>query len=566
MEPFDQEYQDALYNQLAPQIEAMIAQKFPASRGARFHASGAQASRLLAELRTKIMIDSANQKAAIQERQRQEQQQVTERMRQEQVAANIKRDELAQSRADQFQKESRAAAAAQGKARADETAMHNYVRANINFNYSGKEAADKIAQYEKTMGIWNDPNAPSFGDTVSKGAKAVGSGIKSLVNRIRGQSSQPKTQPQTEPVDVVQADENAATYPYLGDEEKKKRALQVGGSDSGFQSFQQLLNPSGPAPIRGFAPAPNDATGFKSPDFGADTEKVPGSSLNKGIYEFWKGMPSGADKTAFEKQYGDRINTYMDYKRAGGGRPNIGVDTHQGEGINSNNLPDTLPGYVEPNTSVKKNWWDVDGSKGSEPTTPSTFDPNAGKPNTGNTGFLYDLTNGKLGTQKGKEERFEEKPSDQSLVTAAPSFLSRDKVFEPTAAPSGFDRPGGPLGPGVPSYAGFSYKGGKEGYVTDPGFTGNTPVPDVIKPPSSGNAYWDDPYFQGRQPGTSGLDKTEPAGYRDTWRTDALNRAAKTGISTPAGTIANDAMATTPVNPLTARKKPSFKSYSSVYA
>lgn len=72
IEPYGQEWEDQTYEQLAPQVQAMVQRIYGSSRGARFGASGALMAKRLASLKTEIALQAAKAKADVQERMRQE--------------------------------------------------------------------------------------------------------------------------------------------------------------------------------------------------------------------------------------------------------------------------------------------------------------------------------------------------------------------------------------------------------------------------------------------------------------------------------------------------------------
>lgn len=72
IEPYSDAWEQATYEQLAPQVQAMVQRIYGNSRGARFGASGALMAKRLAALKTEIALQASKAKADIQERIRQE--------------------------------------------------------------------------------------------------------------------------------------------------------------------------------------------------------------------------------------------------------------------------------------------------------------------------------------------------------------------------------------------------------------------------------------------------------------------------------------------------------------
>lgn len=62
-DPYGSEYQDQMFQKLAPQVEAMVARMFPNTRGAKFGVQGSILAKRLANLKLEIAMDSAKRGA-----------------------------------------------------------------------------------------------------------------------------------------------------------------------------------------------------------------------------------------------------------------------------------------------------------------------------------------------------------------------------------------------------------------------------------------------------------------------------------------------------------------------
>lgn len=112
---YGQDWQDAMFQKLAPDVERLVNQSFGYARGAQFGAQGEILSKRLAALKTEIMLKAAEKTAEVREKMREEGVQkerdatqnsraVQERMRQEQVAKEekIRQDDVNQKRYEQY--------------------------------------------------------------------------------------------------------------------------------------------------------------------------------------------------------------------------------------------------------------------------------------------------------------------------------------------------------------------------------------------------------------------------------------------------------------------------------
>lgn len=94
-DPYGTEYQEQMFQKLAPQVEAIVAKMFPHSRGARFGAQGSILAKRLAALKVEIAMDATKRGAAHQEQ-----------LRREGVAKQVADDAARRTQGEEMRKES----------------------------------------------------------------------------------------------------------------------------------------------------------------------------------------------------------------------------------------------------------------------------------------------------------------------------------------------------------------------------------------------------------------------------------------------------------------------------